>query len=403
RNSHGQVWLAGAGGLWRSRGGGVVDVMDLPEGIDSPAADRAIVEAGGGRLWAVVDQLGLFRWHAGAWTPAPGQDRLPSQKMPVGAVLDHEGRPGFGYRDKLLVSLQDGLVLRWGPMHGLAVGHVTALLVSGSGLWVGGSRGLSLFDGTSFVPVQFAEGVRFSGIHGLVETSTGELWLHANEGLFRLEADQVARFLRDPSHRVRARALGPPPPLADDVWQLRPLPTAISGEDGHICIATSDGVRRADPRRVAAAKPPPPAHVVSLRADDGPIQAESGALLPELARRVVIAFTAPGLRSPETLRFRYRLRGYDDAWHPPASAREATYIGLPPGRYVFELSAAYGDGPWSAPDAMHFEIPPALHQTRLFIAACATVAIVLLWIAFRLRVRHIARDLQTRLEVRHRE
>src|SRR5690606_1423287 len=95
-------------------------------------------------------------------------------------------------------------------------------------------------------------------------------------------------------------------------------------------------------------------------------------------------------------------RGYDDAWHPPASAREATYIGLPPGRYVFELSAAYGDGPWSAPDSMHFEIPPALHQTRLFIAACATVVVVLLWIAFRLRVRHIAKDLQTRLEVRHR-
>jgi signal transduction histidine kinase/ligand-binding sensor domain-containing protein len=402
RNPEGHVWLAGPSGFWRSRGAAIEHFMDLPEGIDSSAVVRAIVEDGKGRLWASINEYGLYLWHAGAWSPETVQDTLPSQRMPVRAVLDREGWPWFGYRDNLLVSLQNGQVLRWGPKDGLSVGHVTALLVTESRFWVGGSHGLSLFDGKSFVPMRFADGFRISGLHGLVETVTDELWLHGYDGLVRIEADQIARFLEDPSYPVKSRPLGPLE-LADDAWQVRPLPTVVSGEDGNIWIATSVGVRRVHPHRVAAAAAPPPAPVVSLRADDGPIQTESGAVLPVLPRRIVIAYTATGLKSPETLRFRYRLRGYDEAWHQAGSAREATYIGLPPGRYDFVLSAAYGDGPWSDPRSMQFAIPPALHQTTQFIALCAAFVALLLWVAHRLRIRHLANGLRTRLEVQHQE
>lgn len=403
RNRDGQVWLAGPSGFWRSRGTNIEHIMDLPEGVDPTAVVRAIVEDGEERLWASIDRHGLYLWHGGAWSLEPVQGVLPWQRMPVRAVLDREGWPWFGYRDNLLLSLQDGQVHRWGPTEGLTVGHVTALLVTESRFWVGGSLGLSLFDGESFVPMQFADGYRFTGLHGLVETITGELWLHGNEGLIRIEADEIENFLKDPSHQVRPIALGPLEPLAGDLRQVRPLPTALASDDGDVWIATSVGVRRIDPRRVATAGAPPPAHVVSLRADEGPIQTESGAVLPALARRVVIAYTATGLKSPETLRFRYRLRGYDGGWHQPVSAREATYIGLAPGRYSFELCAAYADGPWSAPASMHFEIPPALHQTKTFLAVCVTAAILLIWIAFRMRMRHVAKGLRTRLEVQHRE
>ncbi len=406
RNPAGQVWLAGPSGFWRSRGAEMERIMDLPDGVDPSPVVRAIVEDGEGRLWASIDQRGLYLWDGGAWSLEPVQGALPSQRMPVRAELDREGQPWFGYRDNLLVSVQDGQVLRWGRLDGLTVGHVTALLFTESGFWVGGSDGLSLFNGRSFVPLQFAGGFRPTGLHGLVETTTGELWLHGNEGLIRVGANQIARFLKDPTYQVEPKVLGPLGPLvplADDIWQLRPLPTALASGDGSIWIATSVGVRRVDPRRVATAEPTPPAHVLSVRADGGQIHAESGAVLPKLARRVVVAYTATGLKSPEALRFRYRLRGYDDVWRQPVSAREASYVGLSPGRYVFELSAAYGEGPWGPPDSMQFEIPPALHQTKMFLAACATFVILLLWIAFRMRDRHIAKGLLARLEERHRE
>lgn len=403
RDPEGSVWLAGPGGFWRTSGREVAYAMELPEGTASPAVVRAVVVDGKGTLWASLHEDGLYRRHEGRWSREPLQGALPSQRMPVRAMRGRDGRPWFGYRDNLLVSLQDGRPRHWGPEHGLAVGHVTALLETDAGLWVGGTQGLSLFDGSAFVAVHFADGVRVSGLHGLVETVTGELWLHGNEGLLRIESDQIASFLDEPSRPVATKRLGPLEPLALDVWQLRPLPTALADEQGAVWVATSVGVRRVDPRRVATAAAPPPAHVLSLQADDGPLHTASGAVLPLLARRVVISYTATGLKAPETLRFRYRLRGVEDAWHEAGGSREATYFGLAPGHYDFEVSAAYADGPWSAPDSMRFELPPALHQTRGFAALCAAGAILLVWLGYRARVRHVANTLRTRLEVQHRE
>src|SRR5690606_31874530 len=368
-----------------------------------PAVVRAVVDDGKGKLWASMHDHGLYRWEAGEWYQEPFRGPLPSQKMPVRAVLDGVGRPWFGYRDNLLVSLQDGQVLHWGTEDGLDVGHVTALLVTESRFWVGGTEGLSLFDGATLVSMHFAEGFRISGLHGLVETVTGELWLHGNDGLFRINADQLTRFMQTPAFPVRPKPFGPIGQLADDAWRLRPLPSTVSGQDGSICIATSLGVRMADPRRLAADATPPPAHVLSLRADDGPIQMQRRVVLPALTHRISITYTAAALRAPETLRFRYRLSGSDDGWQYPGSAREATYIGLPPDHYGFELSSAYGDGPWSAPDSIQFEIPPAIHQTWQFLVFCAVAALMLLWLAHSGRTRLLAKEMKVRLEAQHLE
>lgn len=403
RSPHGDVWLAGPGGFWKSRGSAIERVTDLPAGVASNTVVRALVDGGKGKVWASLNDEGLYRWQAGRWTREPVRGPLPSQKMPVRAVLDQAGNPWFGYRDNLLVSLQDGKVLQWDSSDGLAVGHVTAILPTEDRFWVGGTEGLGLFDGSTFIPMQFADGFRIRGLHGLVETVTGEIWLHVDDGLFRIEADQLARFLRDPAFRVSPKRLGPIEPMADDSWQLRPLPTALSGADGTIWIATSLGVRRADPRRVAAGLAPPKPQVVSLRGDDDAPLDGPGPVLPAQVRRVAIAYTAPGLKAPEILQFRYRLRGYDDEWHHPGGSREATYIGLPPGRYEFELAAAYGDGPWSEPASIQFEIPPALHQTWQFMAFCALVVVALLWIAYHARVRYLNSRLRARLEVQHQE
>lgn len=402
-SAQGGVWLAGPGGFWRSRGAAIERVMGLPDGIGPPAIVRAVVETSDGDLWASIDRHGLYRWRRGTWTLQPVRGERDTQRMPVRALLGDDGRAWFGFRDNLLASVDQGQVRYWGPQHGLDVGHVTALLQAGPRFWVGGTQGLGMFDGERFVPMRFADGFRISGLHGLVATATGELWLHGNEGLARIDAQQLERFGQDASYRVRPSPVGPLEPLADDLRQLRPLPTTVAGEDGKLWIATSTGVRRADPGTYVAAATAPIAHVAGLHADDGPVHTRPGAVLPPLPRRVVIGYTAAALRSPELLRFRYRLRGYDEDWHSPDTAREASYIGLPPGRYVFEVAAAYGDGPWSALDSTHFEIPPALHQTRQFIVLCATALLLVLWMAYRVRVRYLASALRARLEVQHLE
>jgi len=62
-----------------------------------------------------------------------------------------------------------------------------------------------------------------------------------------------------------------------------------------------------------------------------------------------IKFSSPQFRSPEKLRFRYRLLGLHDNWiSAAAESRTATYTNISSGEYIFELQASKKGGSWSS-------------------------------------------------------
>ena len=50
--------------------------------------------------------------------------------------------------------------------------------------WIGGELGLARFDGSRFVSVHGAAEDAFTGIPGIVQTESGDLWLNGNKGAF---------------------------------------------------------------------------------------------------------------------------------------------------------------------------------------------------------------------------
>ena len=51
-------------------------------------------------------------------------------------------------------------------------------------------------------------------------------------------------------------------------------------------------------------------------------------------------------KSPEDIRFRYKLEGYDNDWSPETVSRFASYSKLPPGNYSFNIAVSLGDDEW---------------------------------------------------------
>lgn len=87
---------------------------------------------------------------------------------------------------------------------------------------------------------------------------------------------------------------------------------------------------------------------------------------------VQVQFTAISLGSPERIRFRYLLEGYDREWNESARSRTAVYSNLPPGTYRFRVVADARDGAWPAEEAaIGLVLEPRLHQTLWFYLLCA--------------------------------
>jgi ligand-binding sensor domain-containing protein len=81
---------------------------------------------------------------------------------------------------------------------GLASDDVSALLADSRGfLWIGGSAGLSRFDGTTFKTFIRSDGLPHVVVNSLLEDRAGRIWIGTRAGLARIEQQRGGMSLVD--------------------------------------------------------------------------------------------------------------------------------------------------------------------------------------------------------------
>jgi signal transduction histidine kinase len=104
---------------------------------------------------------------------------------------------------------------------------------------------------------------------------------------------------------------------------------------------------------------------------------------------------------PERVLFRYKLDGVDSDWQNVGTRRQAYYTKLRPGPYKFQVMACNNDGVWNEAGALlNLTLSPAWFQTTWFALLCLVCSVVILSLAYQLRVRHIAAEINARFEER---
>jgi signal transduction histidine kinase len=175
-------------------------------------------------------------------------------------------------------------------------------------------------------------------------------------------------------------------------------------DDGRLWFATTSGIVSIDPAHVPRNRLPPPVAIRTISTDAGTWPAGGSVSLPARTERLRIAFTATSLTMPERVRFRYRMEGLDTRWRDAGNSREAVYTDPPPGHYVFHVTATNEDGVTNDVGAsIPVTVARSFYQMPWFFLLCIVLVAVLLWIAFLIRLRRIARQLRARLQERHAE
>ncbi|HEX8615444.1 MAG TPA: two-component regulator propeller domain-containing protein [Telluria sp.] len=414
RDADGTIWMGGPSGIWRSRGTRLDKFADLPPAALAESSVRAMARDASGDLWVSFNRLGLFRLHDGVWIATPPPSSSANQRMPVSASADASGHLWFGYRDNLLVTREGGDdrrggEKRWGEADGMDIGHVTAITHHGQRTWVGGQRGIGYIDGQRYQALRLPDNGLFANIYAIIvvpvkEGHGDDLWVHSRSGIFQLTAAELARAYADASYRIRYRSYDLMGGLANDPYQVLPLPTAVRSRDGRLWFSTSNGVAWIDPERPHPEQAGPAVLIESVHVDG--VRAASGApaVLSAGAQRIVIDYTALSLSAPERLNFRYRLDGYDVLWQDAGRQRQAVYTGLDAGKYRFRVLAHNQDGLPSTREAVfEFAIAPALYRQPLFLLVAGSLGFGALWALYRINMRRAAERLRERIEERHSE
>ena len=113
-----------------------------------------------------------------------------------------------------------------------------------------------------------------------------------------------------------------------------------------------------------------------------------------------LTFAAFAYSNPQTNRYRYMLGGLDNSWTEVGSdGRTVTYTALPSRKYRFRVQGATSRSQWSEPGAeLEIIILPPWWNTWWFRTGYALAALLLIWSAYRYRMRQIARQFDIRID-----
>jgi len=165
---------------------------------------------------------------------------------------------------------------------------------------------------------------------------------------------------------------------------------SITASDGRMLFTTNGGATIINPKDLNENQSQITLHNDDLAVNGKSLPPPSSYSVPPGTSRIQINYTALYLKSPEKIRFRYRLIPFDQHWIEAGIEREARFTNISPGSYTFEITSTNPNGEWSE-DIKSVTINIRSHWWKTWwfnlIAALALASI--LFSFYKLRTRSI--------------
>jgi diguanylate cyclase (GGDEF)-like protein/PAS domain S-box-containing protein len=411
---------AGANRLWvaTNRGAFLLDPdkhkatavpIDTRDGNGLPSNQiRQVLVAKDGSLWFGTSGAGLAHWWppTGSWEFFRHDDYLPDSLALDIVLALHEDRDG-----RLWIGTLNGLS-RYDPhqhvlrsfrndprdAHSLVDNVVRIIYQTRDGtLWFGTHGGLDRLDSDagdhlSFTHYKARDNLLNMTIYGMLEDSSGMLWLSTNRGIARFDREQDAFHVFSPEDGLQGLEFN-----GGAQW---------ARSNGEFVFGGINGINLFHPEAVTLNHFVPPVVITNVQIGSAANQLEASvdSLAMAQSERVVrFEFAALDYAVPERNRFAYRLEGFDDNWVQAGSRHDATYTNLAAGQYRFRVRASNHDGVWNDQGtALTLDVAPpwwASTAMKLLYALIVATLVLLFWRARQQRKaaeRHHHSELQER-------
>lgn len=351
----GSYWLATTEGVWIWRDG---DLQRSGPSVDLGGRDvRLLYETSAGELLAGT-RRGLLRWgERERFYPVEGA----AEERDVTAILElSDGRLVVGTLDEKLYVEHDGVWHEFDEQDGLPVNSPFAFGEADGRLWVAGIRGI----------YELALDSVDAYIAGEIDALPGRMVLHergdvpgAQKGYCCNGAGNAKGFMHD----------------------------------GEFWLPTRGGIVHLVPARIQRNQAPPRLKVDRVRVGQEwrSLQPDETLELDSDQRDLAFGFAVLTFQDPTSVQVEYRLRGFRSDWQrlDEPMQRQVFYTNLPPGQFTLEVRATNNAGVWvDQPAEAGVHIRPYVWETPWFQALALFVVLLLIWLGFNYRLRHMQRQ-----------
>jgi signal transduction histidine kinase/ligand-binding sensor domain-containing protein/CheY-like chemotaxis protein/HPt (histidine-containing phosphotransfer) domain-containing protein len=405
RDRHGDVWAGTLGGLARLRPrDGTIESWGRQDGLPDDYV-LSLREELNGTLW-IGTLRGLGRMRGGRIEALGEEAGAPREA--IHAI--HRDRRGT-----LWLATSAGLFRQVGerferPPDSPARAFFTLHEDADGTFWLGTARaGLHRFRNGRWAVFRQQDGMFDDTAYFILEDGQGRFWMTCNRGVYRVRKSDLEAFAAGRIRQFPSISFGQADGMVGTEGSGGSSPGALVARDGRFYFPTIRGFAVVDPRAARDDDRPPRVVIEEVLADGAPVSRQPGSRL-ELGpghRKLEIRYTALSLLTPEKVRFRYRLDGFDHGWVEAGGERAAVYTNLPAGSYTFRVVAANNEGMWTEEgDRLAVVVAPRFWERGWFTAACVALIVLAGAGAVRLRLRAVrtrASELVRLVEERTRE
>lgn len=411
--TNGTLWIGATAGLCRLRVGAAIASCPATPRVFSGQSIYALLENRGQLLVGGSGGLNAETIAAGtaAHFPARGADQLLSNSQVRVLYLDRKQRLWVGTENGLGRLDPNGHITRYvysaGAANSIGPGGMTTLLEDRRGrMWAGANGGpLDVIDerpdGTTKIhTLGLREGMPHENVDGLAEDPAGRIWASTDKGIALIDPDTL-----------HVRAFGLADGLTDGAFWAG---SVTQSHGGTIFFGGLDGIAVIAPHAASTwtYQPPLVASAIRIGRKDVPVwRVNRGAAtldVPADQRDISVEFSALDYSAPQTLRYQYKLDGYDQEWiDADVQHRDANYTHLPPGNYTLFVRGSNRLGQWSARELrVGIHALPLWYETWWFRLLFAASVAFIAYIAYNVRtavLRRRQRELEAIVTDRTRE
>lgn len=227
-------------------------------------------------------------------------------------------------------------------------------------LWVGTqAAGINILsyenlkkNNFSFQHIDIKNGMKDQTVYAFSQDKVGNIWFSTNRGISRYSPSTKKFKYIDNRHG-----------LTDLEYNHGAV---LKEHNGVIYFGNANGFTSVDPQAIINEQPAPKVRLTNIFKLNEIMNFKHN--LNELKTLTfdyndqLISFEYVGLNysDPESIRYKYRLLGFDKQWVNAGKLRRATYTNLPAGKYQLEVIAGNNDNVWSDPSlSLNIVVKPA--------------------------------------------
>lgn len=342
---------------------------------------------------------------AGMYIFKNGEFSSFGNKAIIGSVRyitqDKKGRILFCSK-KGLGIIEDGRVQMYTTKEGLSHNEVRFVHEDVEGvLWVatyGG--GINRFKDEKFFAFNQSKNFMDDFTSTILEENE-IFWVSTDHGVYSIKKSDLNKYADGETLFLNTMHFGKEDGLKNSECTGGFQSPGLKDKDGLLWFPTLAGVAIVDPKKNIKINYIPDLTIDSILVDENRLLSNDS--VPEISRnikKIEFQYSAPYFSESKNILFQYKLEGKDRDWSNPTKSRSASYLGLPPGNYVFKVRI-YGSVNINInkEKTIEFKIPFPFWRTAPFFIIIAIFLTGAFFIFNYLRIRSIRKKEEEKTEI----